>query len=125
MKICIPTTKDQGLDSVAYGHFGSAPVFIVYDTLTHELYAIENTNSEHGHGGCNPASLMNEHNVNAVVVSGIGANAMQKLSASGIKIFRTSDYFHVFDIIEQLKNDILFEMNPQDKCLEHNCEHYD
>jgi predicted Fe-Mo cluster-binding NifX family protein len=32
MRICFPTENLQGLDSTVYGHFGSAPGFIIVDT---------------------------------------------------------------------------------------------
>jgi len=32
MKICMPVSEAKGMDSVIYGHFGSAPFFAVYDT---------------------------------------------------------------------------------------------
>ncbi len=42
MKICFPVKEDKGLDSVLYGHFGTAPIFIVCDTETGEFEAVEN-----------------------------------------------------------------------------------
>jgi predicted Fe-Mo cluster-binding NifX family protein len=32
MKICFPVESDKGLDSEVFGHFGSAPTFVVFDT---------------------------------------------------------------------------------------------
>ena len=29
MKMCFPVESDQGLESKVFGHFGSAPVFVV------------------------------------------------------------------------------------------------
>ena len=34
MKVCFPTETLQGLDSRVYGHFGSAPGFVIVDTGT-------------------------------------------------------------------------------------------
>ena len=31
MKVCFPVPEDKGLDSLVYGHFGSAPLFGVDD----------------------------------------------------------------------------------------------
>jgi len=32
MKVCFPVQKDNGIDSTVYGHFGSAPAFVIVDT---------------------------------------------------------------------------------------------
>ena len=32
MKICFPAETLQGMNSVVYGHFGSAPGFVIVDT---------------------------------------------------------------------------------------------
>ena len=34
MKICFPVQNDNGIESTVYNHFGSAPVFVVFDTDT-------------------------------------------------------------------------------------------
>ena len=32
MKVCFPVEKNEGINSVVYGHFGSAPAFVMVDT---------------------------------------------------------------------------------------------
>lgn len=32
MKVCFAVQRDDGMDSSVYGHFGSAPAFVVVDT---------------------------------------------------------------------------------------------
>ncbi len=32
MKICFPVNSENGLDSIVFNHFGSAPFFIIFDT---------------------------------------------------------------------------------------------
>jgi predicted Fe-Mo cluster-binding NifX family protein len=32
MKVCFAVQKDEGIESAVYGHFGSAPAFVVIDT---------------------------------------------------------------------------------------------
>lgn len=36
MKICFPVSKVNGMESEVYGHFGSAPSFVVIDTEFNE-----------------------------------------------------------------------------------------
>ncbi|MBX3045266.1 MAG: NifB/NifX family molybdenum-iron cluster-binding protein [Candidatus Kapabacteria bacterium] len=125
MKICIPTAKDEGIDSVAYGHFGSSPYFMIYDLASKELYSIKNNDEFHQKGMCSPADTMKEHEVTAVIVGGMGAKALRNLAASGIKVYRSTTFFHVYDIIDQFQKNLLFELNPQDGCKEHDCENYE
>ena len=43
MKVCFPVENDNGMDSMVYAHFGSAPLFILYDSETNELEVINNS----------------------------------------------------------------------------------
>lgn len=88
MKICFPVVTSQGLDSVVNGHFGSAQQFIIVDSESGQLSAIDNRDLAHQHGACNPVKALNGHTVDAVVVGGIGAGAMAKLQQVGIKVFK-------------------------------------
>ena len=85
MKICIPVERNDGMKSQVYGHFGSAPFFAVYDMDVKELEMIENGNSHHEHGMCNPLGALSGKNIGAVVCGGMGAGAVAKLNAAGIK----------------------------------------
>lgn len=90
MKICFPVQSNNGLDSVIFNHFGSAPLFLVVDTATGVATALNNGDSRHSHGACSPLKALNGHKVDAVVVGGIGTGALQKLQAMGVKVFRTA-----------------------------------
>ncbi len=88
MKICFPVQKDEGLSSTVYGHFGSAPLFLVFDTKTSNLSAINNRDQHHVHGACNPMKALDNQRVDAIVVGGIGAGALTRLNQMGIKVHR-------------------------------------
>lgn len=88
MKIAFPTQQDAGIDSVVFGHFGTAPTFIVIDSETGEVSAIGNRDLNHQHGKCQPLVAIGGQSVDAVVVGGIGGGALRQLNASGIKVFR-------------------------------------
>ena len=77
MKICIPVEKDEGIDSAVYGHFGSAPYFLIYDMESKSAEVIENSNQHHSHGTCNPLGAISEKNVGAVITGGMGMGAVQ------------------------------------------------
>ncbi len=88
MKIAFPVQQDQGLESTVYGHFGSAPRFVIIESETGSLETLNNKDMHHSHGQCLPMKALAGNIVDAVVVGGIGAGALMKLQADGIKVFR-------------------------------------
>jgi predicted Fe-Mo cluster-binding NifX family protein len=88
MNVCFPTQKLQGLDSIVYGHFGSAPGFVIVDTGEMRVEEINNNDLHHAHGMCQPLKALGGFKVDAVVVGGIGMGALMKLQAQGIKVYR-------------------------------------
>jgi len=89
MKICFPVQDDNGVDSTVYNHFGSAPVFIVFDTETNSVASITNRDRHHTHGACNPMKALDDQKVDAIVVGGIGAGALARLNQMGISVHRS------------------------------------
>ncbi len=89
MKICFPVLKDQGMDSTVYNHFGSAPAFVVVDTHTNSITTITNNDQHHVHGACNPIKALDNREVDAVVVGGIGAGALSRLNQMGIIVHKS------------------------------------
>jgi len=87
MKIAFPTQEDKGADSLVFGHFGSANLFIVVESEGGVLETISNRDKEHAHGQCQPLKALGTR-VEAVVVGGIGAGALKGLQAGGIKVYR-------------------------------------
>ena len=88
MKICFPVQTNEGLTSTVYNHFGSAPIFLIYDTNTSSFAAVQNRDEHHQHGACNPTKALNNQQVDAIVVGGIGAGALTRLNQMGIKVHR-------------------------------------
>jgi predicted Fe-Mo cluster-binding NifX family protein len=88
MKICFPVEKNEGLDSVVYNHFGSAPMFVVVDTETSDHAVINNKDQHHVHGACNPLKALDSQSIHAVIVGGIGGGALNKLNQMGITVHR-------------------------------------
>ncbi|MFH2002277.1 MAG: NifB/NifX family molybdenum-iron cluster-binding protein [Planctomycetota bacterium] len=87
MKICIPVEEDQGMDSRVCAHFGSAPLFMIIDSDTKACEAISNSNMHHQHGMCSPLAALAGHQIDGLVVGGIGMGALVKLQAAGIQAF--------------------------------------
>ena len=99
MKICFPVQHDNGIESTVFGHFGSAPKFIVVDSETNEVSTINNRDQHHGHGACNPLKALDGHKVDAVVVVGIGAGALTRLQQSGIAVYQAKSESIVENIV--------------------------
>jgi predicted Fe-Mo cluster-binding NifX family protein len=91
MKVCFPTETLQGLNSTVYGHFGSAPGFVIVDTGKMSVEEINNNDLHHMHGLCQPLKALGGFKVDAVVVAGIGMGALMKLQAQGIKVYRGAE----------------------------------
>jgi len=87
MKICFPVAKNEGRDSKVFGHFGSAPMFVVVDADAGKVAEVVNRDLHHAHGACNPVKALGGHAVDAVVVGGIGGGALSGLSSAGIRVF--------------------------------------
>lgn len=87
MKVCFPVKNVQSLESEVYGHFGSAPVFILVDTETKEATTITNSDQHHAHGMCSPLKALGGHEIDCLVVGGIGGGALMKLNQAGISVY--------------------------------------
>jgi predicted Fe-Mo cluster-binding NifX family protein len=120
MKICIPTEEQKGLESLAYGHFGSAPYFLIYDTVAQNYEMLNNNESEHEHVQCNPIQPLREKGFESVVVAGMGARALMNLQAMGIRVFRTSEVNTVKDIISIFDSSKIEELTMENSCQHHN-----
>ena len=90
MKVCLPISKNLGLESPVHGHFGSAPGFLAVDTETLTAEAILNANLGHAHGGCSPVQALAGHKPEAVLVGGLGAGALAGLRRMGVRVYLAS-----------------------------------
>jgi predicted Fe-Mo cluster-binding NifX family protein len=118
MKVCFPVLKAEGMKSEVYGHFGSAPAFIVVETDSNDVTTINNNDQHHAHGACNPIKALNNQQVDAIVVGGIGAGALIKLNQQGIKVFQAQGQT-VRENIQMLKDQDLPEFTLQRTCAGH------
>ncbi|MFH1505243.1 MAG: NifB/NifX family molybdenum-iron cluster-binding protein [Candidatus Omnitrophota bacterium] len=118
MKICFPVKSDEGLDSKIYDHFGSAPIFIIFDTETKSIDAINNQNLGHTHGMCSPLKALDSKKIDAIVAGGIGAGAINKLNSIGIKVYRAFQG-SIESNIESFKNNTMPEITAANACGGH------
>ena len=87
MKVGFAVEANEGIESKVYGHFGSAPVFLIVEKGTDTVSAVHNRDTHHVHGACNPIKALDGNRVDAIVVGGIGGGALRKLNAMGIRVF--------------------------------------
>lgn len=118
MKVCIPITANKGLQSVAHGHFGSAPFFLVSDENTGTIRIINNKNSQHVHGACHPATALDGEHIDVVVVRGIGRRALERLQEIGIETYQSRSETAA-EILEDLKAERLVKVTAQHACHGH------
>lgn len=118
MKLCFPIESENGVQSLIYSHFGSAPMFIIHDTESNVTVTINNQNLGHEHGMCSPIKALNGKSVDAIIVGGIGAGAISKLNAMGIKVFRSNEGT-IQENVELFKNNSLSEITLNDACRQH------
>ena len=118
MKVCFPVQKDDGMESPVYGHFGSAPVFIVIDTEGNGVQRVSNQDLGHVHGACNPVMALGGQKIDALVVGGIGGGALMKLNAMGIKVFE-AEAQTVKENLELVKEKKLQEISMDRSCRAH------
>jgi predicted Fe-Mo cluster-binding NifX family protein len=118
MKVGFAVQLNEGLESTVYGHFGSAPAFIIVDTDLKQVSAVDNTNAHHVHGACNPIMALGGNSIDAMVVGGIGPGAITKLNAMGVKVYRAGAPT-VNENITLLGANQLQELSMNDSCQEH------
>lgn len=127
MKVCFPVLKNDGFKSKVYGHFGSAPVFLIVDTDSDDIVSVDNKDRRHKYGVCNPVKALDSQRVDAVIVGGIGAGALTKLNQFGVKVFHAQSP-SVKENVVLLKAQNLVEFALRDCCSGHGfksaCKHY-
>ena len=102
MKIAI-TTNGASLDAQVDPRFGRCPFFLIVDTDTMEVEAVENPNVSLGGGaGIQSGQLMADKDVRFVLTGNCGPNAYQTLSAAGIQII-VGCSGPVREVVEQFK----------------------
>ncbi len=118
MKICFPVFANQGLESEVYGHFGSAPHFIIFDTETRGFTVLSNKDEHHAHGACQPLKALGGQDVDAIVVGGIGAGALMGLNRAGFTVYK-SQGLTIADNVSCFALNQLPVLTPEQTCGGH------
>ncbi|ATD56036.1 NifB/NifX family molybdenum-iron cluster-binding protein [Clostridium chauvoei] len=123
MRICFPVKSNEGIESIPYGHFGTAPMFVIYDSEKNELSTIGNGDLNHEHGKCQPIKALAGEIVDAVVVGGIGQGAIVKLNSLGIKVYKAIAGT-IDENIKALNDSKLHEFSMSHTCNHDGCSHH-
>lgn len=119
----MPVNENNGLNSQPYNHFGSAPFFLIYDTQSAQLTGINNGDLNHEHGMCQPLKALCGHDIDVILVSGIGRGALTKLAAQGIKTYHAEPTSFEANI-SLLKEAKLDTFDTDQVCTSHDCGHH-
>lgn len=122
MKICFPVNKNLGLESIPYGHFGTAPMFVVCDLDSSEVRVINNGDLNHAHGNCSPIKAIKGEDIDVVVVSGIGQGAINGLNNNGIKVYKAIEG-NIENNIKAYSEGKLMEFSNKNACDHSNCNY--
>lgn len=120
MKICMPVLDEKGMDSVVYGHFGSAPFFAVYDTDKKDVLFVNNNESEHEHGQCMPVAALQKIGAEAVLCKGMGIRAANLLIEAGITPYMV-DAGTISEALRQYEEKNVAVLDADKACKHHGC----
>ena len=103
-RIAIPSMGTGGLDGERSGHFGHCDVFTFVDVEGGKIQQVTTIpNQEHVQGGCMvPVNLLASHNVNALIVGGIGMRPLMGFKQVGVNVFYDATRTQIRPVVDDL-----------------------
>jgi len=103
-RIAIPSMGSGGLEGERSGHFGHCDVFTMVDVENGEIKDVSIVqNQSHVQGGCMvPVNLLADHNVNALIVGGIGMRPLMGFKQVGIDVYYDAERPQIRPVVEDL-----------------------
>ena len=103
-RIAVPSMEKGGLGGQRSGHFGHCDVFTLVDVEAGEIKEVTTiSNQSHIQGGCMvPVNLLAEHNVNALIVGGIGMRPLMGFRQVGIDVYHDAVRPEIRPVVEDL-----------------------
>jgi len=123
----VPTDRGEISERKRSAHFGHSDQFTLI-RVDHEGAAVTATidNIAHGAGGClAPISLLQQQQVDAIIVGGMGKRPLAGFSDAGIRVYWAplEEYPGVDDVIAAVRSNRLQEMTGLHACSGHGCHH--
>jgi predicted Fe-Mo cluster-binding NifX family protein len=117
-RIAVPSNGNGGLDATRSGHFGHCDVFTFIDVENGKIKEVSTVpNEEHVQGGCMvPVNLLAKHNVDALVVGGIGMRPLMGFRQAGINVYHDSERAAIRPVVEDLIAGNLPEITDDQVC---------
>jgi predicted Fe-Mo cluster-binding NifX family protein len=103
-RIAIPSMEAGGLDGQRSGHFGHCDVFTLVDVENGQIKNVSTVpNQNHVQGGCMvPVNILAGHQVNALVVGGIGMRPLMGFKQVGIDVYYDATRPEIRPVVEDL-----------------------
>ena len=104
IRIAVPSMGEGGLEGFRAGHFGHCDVFTFIDAEDGEIISVTTIqNKEHVQGGCMvPVNLLAKHNVNALIVGGIGMRPLMGFKQVGIDVYHDAERAEIKPVIKDM-----------------------
>lgn len=117
-RIAVPSNDNGGIDGTRAGHFGHCDVFTVIDVEDGRINNVSTIpNNGHVQGGCMvPVNLLAEHNVNALIVGGIGMRPLMGFRQVGIQVYHDAQRPEIKPVVEDLITGMLREIQDDQVC---------
>lgn len=87
MKLCIPTTTDEGQQAPISSHFGRAPFYTFVDLEAGTAESLANPGHEQAH----PPDFVLDQGVDALAVRGLGRGAYMRFTRAGVQLLITEE----------------------------------
>jgi predicted Fe-Mo cluster-binding NifX family protein len=117
-RIAIPSMAPGGLDGERAGHFGHCDVFTFVDVEGGEIKRVTTIpNQSHVQGGCMvPVNLLASHNVNALIVGGIGMRPLMGFRQVGVEVYHDATRPGIRPVVEDLIDGKLLRIEDDQVC---------
>jgi len=117
-RISVPSNGEGGLDATRSGHFGHCDTFTLIDVKDGKITNVSTIkNREHVQGGCMvPVNLLASHNVNALIVGGIGMRPLMGFRQVGITVYHDGERREIRPVVEDLIAGRLPEISDDKVC---------
>lgn len=101
-RVAVPSNGVGGIDGTRAGHFGHCDCFTLIDLADGEISSISTIkNEEHVQGGCMvPVNLLSKHNVNALIVGGIGMRPLMGFKQVGIDVYHEAQTMEIEPVVQ-------------------------
>lgn len=120
MKLCFPVITGEGMESTIYGHFASAPWFLVVDTVIMQTYVLANCDEKNIYAGCDPFMALRDRHLDGIIVAGIGDDALRTMNMCGFKVYQAKSA-SVSENVDLFEQQALPELEVQNSHLEGSC----